>query len=110
MTQRLFVYGTLRPGQRNEHMLNVIGGTWEEAYAHGHLKQLGWGAEYGYPGIVLDPQGDEVSGYIFSSENFDAHWERLDAFEGDEYERILVMVKTRDDRDVEAFIYALRQE
>ena len=65
MTQRLFVYGTLGSGGPNEHVLSAIGGTWEEASVNGYLKQQGWGAEMGYPGIVLDNTGDEIKGYIF---------------------------------------------
>jgi gamma-glutamylcyclotransferase (GGCT)/AIG2-like uncharacterized protein YtfP len=59
MTQCLFVYGTLGPGRPNEHVLSVIGGTWKEASVNGYLKPLGWSAELGYPGIVLDDTGDE---------------------------------------------------
>ena len=61
MTQRLFVYGTFGPGRQNEHVLRAIGGTWEEASVNGYLKPQGWGAEMGYPGIVLDDTGDEVN-------------------------------------------------
>ena len=31
MIQRLFVYGTLAPGQPNEHVLGDIEGSWETA-------------------------------------------------------------------------------
>lgn len=92
MIQRLFVYGTLCPGRRNEHVLSAIGGTWEEASIKGDLKQLGRGDEMGYPGIVLGDSGDEVKGYIFSSDKLDSHWEELDEFEGEEYRRVLVCV------------------
>ena len=37
MIQRLFVYGTLAPGRPNEHLLNEIGGSWEEANSPGIL-------------------------------------------------------------------------
>ncbi|MEM7029580.1 MAG: gamma-glutamylcyclotransferase family protein [Chloroflexota bacterium] len=107
--KRLFVYGTLCPGQPNEHVLTVIGGTWEEASIKGHLKQLGWGAGMGYPGIILDERGEDVKGYIFSSDKLDSHWGDLDAFEGEEYERVLVTVKTKDNMAVEAYIYKLRE-
>lgn len=108
MIERLFVYGTLVPGGPNEHVLNSIGGTWEEASVNGYLKQQGWGAEMGYPGIVLDNFGDEIKGYIFSSDMLDSRWNELDDFEGEEYKRILVKVKTKDKRTVEAYIYILR--
>jgi len=66
MTRCLFVYGTLGPGRPNEHVLTAIGGTWEEASVKGHLKPHGWGADMGYPGIVLDDAGDDVHGFIFA--------------------------------------------
>jgi len=109
MTQRLFVYGTLGPGGPNEHVLSAIGGTWEEASVNGYLKQQGWGAEMGYPGIVLDNTGDEIKGYIFFSDKLDYHWDELDDFEGEEYKRILIKVKTKDKMAVEAYIYILRE-
>jgi len=107
MTQRLFVYGTLGPGRPNEHMLTAIGGTWEEASVKGYLKPQGWGAEMGYPGLILDETGDEIKGYIFCSDKLDHHWDDLDAFEGEEYERVLITVKTKENQAVEAYIYIL---
>ena len=108
MTQRLFVQGTIGPGRPNEHVLNGIGGTWEEASVNGYLKPKGWGAEMGYPGIVLDDIGDEIKGYLFCSEDLDDYWGKLDDFEGDEYQRVLITAKTKDKMAVEAYIYILR--
>ena len=110
MTQRLFVYGTLVPGGPNEHVLNAIGGTWEEGSVMGYLKQQGWGSEMGYPGIVIENTGDEIKGYIFCSDQLDYHWDELDDFEGDEYRRILTKVKTKEKMAVEAYIYILRED
>ena len=109
MKQRLFVYGTLGPGRPNDHVLNAIGGTWEEASINGHLKPQGWGAEMGYPGIVLDDAGDEIKGYIFCSDNLEYHWNELDDFEGKEYKRVLTKVKTKNKTTVEAYIYILKE-
>ncbi len=109
MIQRLFVYGTLGPGRPNEHVLTAIGGTWDEASVNGYLKQQGWGADMGYPGIVLDDTGDEIKGFIFRSDTLDDHWDKLDDFEGDEYRRVLIKVKTKDNTSVEAYIYNLRE-
>lgn len=110
MKQRLFVYGTLGPGRPNEHILTSIGGTWEEASVKGRLKPQGWGAEMGYPGIVLDESGDVISGFIFCSENLDNEWHTLDEFEGDEYQRVQIPVTTKDNRTVKAFIYVLKED
>ena len=109
MTQHLFVYGTLVPGGPNEHVLSAIGGKWEEASVKGYLKQQGWGAEMGYPGIVLDNTGDEIKGYIYSSDKLDSHWDELDDFEGEEYKRILIKVKTKNKMAEAAYIYILRE-
>ncbi len=108
MVERLFVYGTLGPGRSNEHVLGVIGGSWEPASVTGMLRQEGWGAAMGFPGIDLDEQGAEVEGFLFSSENLSSHWAALDEFEGEAYERVLAKVKLKDGSTVDAFIYALR--
>ncbi len=107
MIERLFVYGTLAPGRPNEHVLSAIGGSWEAASVSGSLRQEGWGAAMGYPGIDLDEHGDEVQGFLFSSEKLSDHWAKLDAFEGESYERVLTVVKLRGNRTVDAYIYTL---
>ena len=108
MIQGLFVYGTLAPGRPNEHVLSEIGGSWEAATVTGTLRQEGWGAEMGCPGIDLDEHGDEVPGFLFSSEKLSDHWTNLDEFEGKAYERVLTVVKLIDNRTVDAYIYVLR--
>lgn len=108
MIDRLFVYGTLAPGRPNEHILADVSGNWESASVRGMLLQEGWGAAVGYPGIILDEQGEEVHGLVFSSDQLSAHWTRLDEFEGNEYERILTAVRLQDGTLVEAYIYKLR--
>ena len=61
-----------------------------------------------YPGIDLDNRGEEVEGYLLSSENLADQWASLDAFEGEAYLRVLAEVKFRDKCTVEAYIYTLR--
>ena len=41
----------------------------------------------GYPGIVLDKNGDKVEGFLFSSDKISEHWSEFDEFEGNAYER-----------------------
>ena len=108
MIDRLFVYGTLAPGRPNEHILADVPGSWEPATVIGTLLPEGWGAAAGYPGIVLDGQGGEVEGLLFTSESLAGHWARLDEFEGEGYERALVTAKCKDGTTVDAYIYKLR--
>lgn len=106
--ERLFVYGTLAPGRPNEHVLANLSGEWQPATTNGELLQEGWGASVGFPGIVLDEYGQEVHGLLFSSEQLSEHWERLDDFEGDGYERVLTSVKLRSGEAATAYVYVLR--
>jgi gamma-glutamylcyclotransferase (GGCT)/AIG2-like uncharacterized protein YtfP len=106
--ERLFVYGTLGPDRPNEHVLDAIGGSWKPATVTGTLRLEGWGAELGYPGIDLDEHGDEVEGFIFTSENLSNHWAALDEFEGEAYKRVLAKVKFEDGSIANAHIYTLR--
>ena len=108
MTHRLFVYGTLAPGRPNEHILADVPGSWEPATVIGNLVQAGWGAAVGYPGIILDKQGSEIKGFLFSSQRLTEHWARLDKFEGEGYERVLTTVKLENETTTDAYIYQLR--
>ena len=67
---------------------------------------MGWSAEIGYPGIVLDPDGPTVGIQLFESEDLPDHWARLDEFEGSGYLRTVMAVSTAED-DLRAFIYVL---
>jgi gamma-glutamylcyclotransferase (GGCT)/AIG2-like uncharacterized protein YtfP len=103
----LFVYGTLAPGKPNEHILNCINGTWKKGTVRGQLFSSGWGAALGFPGIILDPESEEVEGLLFCSTELDKHWETLDNFEGDGYQRVLTSVLLENNEIVDAYIYEL---
>lgn len=45
---------------------------------------------------------------MFSSERLDEHWERLDHFEGDGYERVMTVATLPGGATVEAHVYVLR--
>ena len=108
MTEKLFVYGSLGPNRPNAHVLTEIGGSWEKATVRGKLRQAGWGAEMGYPGIDLHENGDEIEGFLFVSERLSNHWNALDDFEGEGYERVMTRAKREDGSVVDAYIYRLR--
>lgn len=107
--EHLFVYGTLRPGHANAHILENIGGEWLPGYVTGTFYECGRGAATGFPGIVLDANGPCVYGYLFSSDNLAQHWPMLDEFE-DGYDRIEVDVTTAEGQQVTAWIYQLQPQ
>lgn len=116
MCNHLFVYGTLAPGQPNEHILAPLAGCWRNASVSGALLDEGWGAEMGYPGLLLtqsQASGSEhaeqvVEGQVFSSDALPQHWQRLDEFEGEAYQRTLTQVRLQDGTSMTAYVYALR--
>jgi len=62
----------------------------------------------GYPAITLDENGNEVEGFLFSSDNLSSYWEELDEFEGSAYERVIVNVILENKSTIEAYIYTLK--
>ena len=106
---RLAVYGTLAPGRANHHHLAMIDGRWFSGFVRGTLVQAGWGADMGYPGLIPDPEGDSVDVMVLEADDLPAHWDRLDAFEGEEYERIVIEVES-DAGTVLASIYVIRDK
>ena len=106
---RLFVYGTLAPGESNAHVLRGVKGRWSAATVRGHvIPVVDRGPAAGYPGIVLDGEEGRVHGLLFSSALLAEHWTRLDDFEGDGYERVLVRAEQAGGITVDAWIYRLR--
>ncbi len=108
MIDTLFVYGTLMPNCPNAHVLENIVGKFVPATVRGYLKDAGWSASMGYPGIKLDENGDTIHGYLFYSSNLINHWDSLDEFEGAEFERQEVNVERYDELDIDTFIYVLK--
>ena len=110
MKETLFVYGTLMPNCPNGHVLENIVGKFVPATVRGYLKDAGWSASMGYPGIKLDTNGDTVHGFLFYSDNLINHWENLDIFEGVEFIRTPVIVERYDELEVQTYIYTLKDE
>ena len=89
---RLAVYGSLAPGRGNHRELAGLAGEWRDGRVRGWLVESGWGAAQGYPGLRPDPEGPEVDVQVLISPDLPGNWQRLDAFEGEEYERVVVTV------------------
>lgn len=103
----LFVYGTLAPGEENAHIMDGMVGTWRKASVRGKLCNKGWGVNKGHPGLIPDENGAVVNGLIFTSNDLPAHWNRLDKFEGADYNRIPINATLKDGKIIEAQIYSV---
>lgn len=106
----LFVYGSLCPGEENAGLLTRIGGQWEAGQVNGRLVNAHWRTQGGYPYLIPDEQSGPVSGFLFSSPDLAQHWDALDAFEGDEYTRVLVGVTTARESIVQAYVYSMKAQ
>ncbi|MCU1394573.1 MAG: hypothetical protein JWM34_3001 [Ilumatobacteraceae bacterium] len=103
---RIATYGSLAPGEPNHKELDGLRGRWVDGHVRGRLRDAGWGAAIGFPGLVLDDDGVEVPVHVFESEDLPDHWTRLDEFEGEGYRRVSAVVHT-ELGNVEACIYVL---
>lgn len=107
--EKLFVYGTLAPGRANHNVVENIPGQWEAATLRGKLLHEGWGSTLGFPGVIPSDEGDEVEGFVLSSNHLSEYWPMLDEFEGEGYNRVPVLVKSRNGEKIEAYVYVLNQ-
>ena len=55
--------------------------------------------------MVLDDEAFEIPVSLFESSELPEHWDRLDEFEGEGYQRVVAKI-TVDGEIVEAFLYA----
>ncbi len=103
--QLVFVYGTLRRSGSNHFRMAgaefISSGT-----VTGRLYRIDW-----YPGLVLDPAGDEIHGDVYS---VDAEllaaldiFEGLSAgeIEGSEYRRVATTIMQRNSQPITAWVW-----
>ena len=96
--ERLAVYGSLRPGERNAHILAPVSGTWSDGFVHGTLSPIRSGYAEGYKGLRLDEAGEAVPVAILSSRDLPGFWPELDEFEGADFVRTIVEVRVGETR------------
>lgn len=101
---RLAVYGTLAPGASNADVLRGLDGAWTTGWLRGRRWDDGW---HGYPGLVLDPAGDRVPVHVLQAAGLAGRWERIDAFEGPGYDRVVADVELIRGAVVTAHVYVL---
>lgn len=91
-----------------DHLLDSIGGRWEKATIKGEFMETGSIQGFPYPGVRLSDDGDEIEGYLFVSGNLSNHWDRIDAYEGIHYERVVTRAILADGRETDAYVYELK--
>lgn len=102
-------YGTLAPGEVNYNQMDDMHGTWSQGTVRGYRVKAGKGVHIGFPGLILDPDADQVPVQIFSSSDLPNYWWRLDEFEGEGYFRVPVKVQT-DSGEIDAYVYSVKPD
>jgi gamma-glutamylcyclotransferase (GGCT)/AIG2-like uncharacterized protein YtfP len=105
--EHLFVYGTLIPGQENDFVLKNIPGKWQKATTRGFFDAKGWQKTQGFPAVILDQKGNDIEGFLFSSNEISKHWKKIDDFETAMYQRVLTTVFLENKTKIVAYIYEL---
>ncbi len=98
----LFVYGTLRQGHSNAHLLDGLGSYVGTATMRGTLCRVAH-----YPGLV-DRGETPVRGELFQFADEERSFPPLDAFEGPEYERVLREALHEDGSTALVWVYLYR--
>lgn len=104
---KLFVYGTLKPGCSNHYILEQIGGNSIEAKLYGYQFDENWERKTGYPGLIKGDVNAEIEGFLFISENLTKSWSILDEFETEAYSRIIVPIAIENNTAVNGFVYII---
>lgn len=89
--RRLACYGSLRRTEKNHHVVADIPGKWYQGTIKGFVFK--WN---NYPIFNADSDGAEIVVDVLESEALAENFERLDEFEGTDYQRNVVVVAVND--------------
>lgn len=97
---KLIAYGTLRPGQPNEELLNSVKGTWCPCSIQGTIQ-----THNSMPRFRWEINGESLKAMLLISPLLESQWENLDRFEGSDYQRQLIPAITEDNEWIIANVY-----
>lgn len=102
--RRLCVYGRMRPGGPDAHVLAPFGGDWTRGDFPGFLQNGAVCSLDVCPGLAWAPDGPLNPGHILTSDQLPARWSDIDSSEGGNYVRLLTPVHT-EAGDIVANVY-----
>lgn len=100
---RLFVYGTLRHGQTARSLVANQITRWVKATTHGSI----YAFPMGYPGYVEGDGRGLVQGEVVWLTELPATFGLLDAYEGQDFVRMIRQVRLETGEEVWAWVYTL---
>jgi gamma-glutamylcyclotransferase (GGCT)/AIG2-like uncharacterized protein YtfP len=105
---KLFVYGTLMPNNKNFFILKNILGNWQKAVTFGSVKKIKLEKDFEYDAIILNVKADKINGYLLTSFGLKYLWKKLDYYEGKHYLRTITDVYLKNNHKTKAYIYSLK--
>jgi gamma-glutamylcyclotransferase (GGCT)/AIG2-like uncharacterized protein YtfP len=109
-SERLIVYGSLAPGRANYHHVAALGGDWTSGWITGDRVPIGWGTELGYAAVPRRAGAERIPAWLLCSPALPIAWDRLDAFEGAAYQRLLAPFETEAGIVAVGYFYAAATE
>lgn len=103
IVDRVFVYGTLLSGQGMRTMIADHVAACEPATMKGRIYAM----PEGYPGMVDDGTDGTIVGEMVTLDDLAAAFALLDAYEGDDFTRVLKAAKLADGSDSWSWVYVL---
>jgi hypothetical protein len=104
---RLCIYGRMRPGGPDAHILEPLGGDWTACLFPGYLQGDGQCSLDQCPGLAWAPTREWNEGLLLTSDRLAGFWSTLDAKEGADYARLLTPVRIENTETI-ANIYVSR--
>ncbi len=105
---KLFVYGSLMPNNKNFFILKNILGSWQKDFTFGFVKKNKLEKDLEYDAIFSDSKGKKINGYLLTSYILKNIWKKIDYFEGQHYFRTKTDVYLNNKKKTEAHIYCLQ--
>jgi gamma-glutamylcyclotransferase (GGCT)/AIG2-like uncharacterized protein YtfP len=105
-SRRLAVYGSLRPGRENFHLVADLRGKWQRGHVRGVLEPGGGEGNARWPKLSEHEGAPEVAVDVLESDDLPARWVTLDEFESPAYQRQLIVVELAEGRLAVANLYS----
>ncbi len=106
----LFLYGSLMPGESANGVFGKIDARFVKAHIQARYSADGWGHTEGYPAVILDEKAGKVEGFLVLSNELDKLFGELDAYEGEQYQRVGYHATTEDGKLIACQVYELANE
>ena len=79
---KLFVYGSLMPNNKNFFILKNILGCRQKAFIFGFVRKIKLEKDLEYDAIIPDYKSKKINGYLLTSYILKNVWKKIDNFEG----------------------------